>query len=176
MEKQKNFSPSKTGKLMLFSSWIIGILLLTKAIGWWESNRNNPNQIPRVETLGEGGQALVLKRNPQGHYLFNGKANGKEITFIVDTGATNVAVPGGLANILDLPELGDTYAQTAAGLTKTKRTRINVLELGPFILNNVEASIIPAMDNDQEVLLGMSVLKHFAFSQDAKTLTLKKLN
>ena len=150
---------------MLFVAWILAMAMLTQMFGWFEAEQRNPNRTPETTVTSDGRQQLVLDRNRLGHYLFNGRINGVETTFLVDTGATMVAVPESLAAEMNLPKLGKSYVQTANGTTTAYRTVLASLQLGPFVMEDINATILPAMGPDQEVLLGMSALKHLAFSQ-----------
>ena len=63
--------------------------------------------------------------------------------------------------------------QTANGTTTAYATRLDSLQLGEIEVHNVKAQINPSMDSD-EVLLGMSVLKHLDFNQQGDILTLRQ--
>ncbi|MDP2253773.1 MAG: retroviral-like aspartic protease family protein, partial [Thiobacillus sp.] len=65
-------------------------------------------------------------------------------------------------------------AITANGTVMTRATRIDALAFGPFEIAGVHASLNPGMGGDQ-VLLGMSVLKHLEFTQRGDTLILRAL-
>ena len=166
----------RTGKIMLFVAWIIGMVLLTQVFDQIEEKRINPNKDPHIALSGDGSQQLILQRNRYGHYLFNGQINGVNAVFLVDTGATTVAIPASLAKKMSLPVLGQHHAQTANGATLAYLTKLDTLKLGPFLVRNINASILPSMDGNQEVLLGMSALKYLAFSQKKNTLILEALN
>ncbi len=166
-------SPLQTGKWMMAAAWIIGLLLLTQLFGLWEDHQRNPNQTLEVVKSADGQDELVLQRNRFGHYLFTGKINNREVEFLVDTGATVVAIPESMARSLGLPELGTTSVQTANGSTRAIRTVIDQLQLGPFTLREVSATILPGMNGDQEVLLGMSALRHLSFTQQGNQLILR---
>lgn len=132
--------------------------------------RNNPNQQLQIAP----GSELVLKRSRDGHYVFPGAINGQPVTFLLDTGATLVSVPAHLASDLGLKAGAHQRSITANGTVATRATRIDALAFGPFELRGVHASLNPGMADDQ-VLLGMSVLKHLEFSQRGDTLILRAL-
>ena len=53
--------------------------------------------------LQSNGKAQVtLQQNRQGHYVTNGAINGTQVTFLLDTGATQVSIPGHIAETLSL--------------------------------------------------------------------------
>ncbi len=132
--------------------------------------RNNPNRQLQVAP----GTELVLKRSVDGHYFFPGTINGRPVSFLLDTGATLVSVPAHLAGELGLRAGAHQQAITANGTVSTRATRLDVLAFGPFELHGVAASLNPGMAGDQ-ILLGMSVLKHLEFTQRGDTLQLRAL-
>ena len=132
--------------------------------------RNNPNRQLQVAP----GSELVLKRNGDGHYIFPGTINGQPVTFLLDTGATLVSVPAHLASKLGLEAGAYQQSITANGTITTRATRVESLAFGPFNVRGVRASLNPGMGGDQ-VLLGMSVLKHLEFTQRGDTLMLRAL-
>ena len=117
---------------------------------------------------------VVLQRNRQGHYLADGLINGRVTTFLVDTGATDVALPQDLANRLNLPRLGRALSRTANGTVEVQRTRLDSVQLGALRLHDVRATILPGMAGDTPVLLGMSFLKHLELVQKDGYLTLRQ--
>ncbi len=131
----------------------------------------NPNS--QVQSHVDNGQVtVVLEQNRMGHYVARGKVNGQSVTFLLDTGATLVAIPEGLAQKLGLRKGRQGMSQTANGRVITYRTEIDRLQLGDIQLSNVAASITPGMDGDV-ILLGMSALKEFELMQKGDTLTLR---
>jgi aspartyl protease family protein len=132
--------------------------------------RNNPNRDLQVAP----GTELVLKRSSDGHYVFPGKINGRPVRFLLDTGATLVSVPAHLAAELGLRAGAHQQSITANGTVSTRATRLDSLAFGPFDLRDVAASINPGMA-DNQVLMGMSVLKHLEFTQRGDTLVLRAL-
>lgn len=158
---------------MLYAAWLGVLGLLTLAFGVWEEDRFNPNSEPT--SLSEGNtRTVILQRNAFNHYLSSGKINGDEVLFLLDTGATNVAVPGVLAKKLGLRKGAAGYATTAAGRVQVFRSQIDTLEIGNIRLNNVRASINPSMDGE-EILLGMSALGQLRFIQQGDTLELQQV-
>jgi aspartyl protease family protein len=132
--------------------------------------RDNPNRALQIAP----GSELVLQRSQDGHYVFPGTINGRPVTFLLDTGATLVSVPARLAGELGLKAGAQLQSITANGTVVTRATRVEALAFGPFDLRGVPASINPGMAGDQ-VLLGMSVLKHLEFTQRGDTLVLRSL-
>jgi len=132
--------------------------------------RTNPNRQLQIAP----GSELVLKRSRDGHYVFPGTINGQPVTFLLDTGATLVSVPAHLGGELGLKAGAQQQAITANGTVITRSTRVDALAFGPFEIRGVPADLNPGMEGDQ-VLLGMSVLKHLEFTQRGDTLILRAL-
>ena len=91
---------------------------------------------------------------------------------MLDTGASDVAIPAELAQELGLERGAPVQYQTANGVVTAYRTVIDSVSIGPMIIRNVAASINPGM-RDMEILLGMSVLKHVEFTQRGDILILR---
>lgn len=103
-------------------------------------------------------QSVTLAAGPGGHFIAEGAVNGGPVRFIVDTGATVIALPASDAVRLGLDyrkgQVGTT--QTAAGPTPAYRIRFDTVRVGGIELNNVEGIVIEKGLN--VALLGMSFL------------------
>ena len=163
-----------TGKGMLILSFAIGLILLTLVFDDLLQRQINPNRNPESVELLSGIREVTLQRNLQGHYTANGTINGVPVTFLVDTGATDVAIPESVATLANLKKGNIRLAATANGSVNVYSTKLNSLTLGNISLQNVSASITPTMFNDT-ILLGMSALKEIDFSQVGATLTLRQI-
>lgn len=110
------------------------------------------------------GAPLVMSLGQNGHYYVDGSVNEHKLSFVIDTGATMVTLPQGLANAAGLSCQRQIMSQTANGLSRSCTTTIQTLKFGTFTLKNVEAIIAP---NLSQPLLGMNVLKQFRVEQDS---------
>lgn len=133
--------------------------------------RDNPNR-GLAATPGSAAE-LVLRRNRAGHYVAPGTINGQPVTFLLDTGATQVAVPARLGAELGLKAGTPAQVSTANGNVTVRLTTIDELGLGPFVARQVRGHLNPGMDDHDQVLLGMSVLRHLEFTQRGDTLILR---
>ena len=129
---------------------------------------------PRVESrVGAGGvPELVVRQGPGGHYVVPGKVNGADVEFLLDTGATNVALPHALALRLGLERGVPVQIRTASDIVPGYLVTLDRVELGPLSLRRVRAVVTERMIGD-EVLLGMSFLRHFELSQRGRILTVR---
>lgn len=109
-------------------------------------------------------QYTVISQNRAKQYITFGKINDKQVIFLLDTGASEVVIPGHLAKKLNVTKMQAARAQTAAGKITVFRTKINKLQIGNIILENITASINPKM-SAKHVLLGMSALRKIDFMQ-----------
>jgi aspartyl protease family protein len=164
-------SGQRLGKVMLVLAWILGLWLATHFFGKWQQRQDNPNPAP-VSQHGAGYVEIELAPNAQNHFVLNGRINGQAVQLLLDTGATDVAIPGSLAQRLGLTPGAPISLMTANGRSTGYRTALATLELGDIQLRDIRALIAPGMDGDQ-VLLGMSALKHLEFTQRAGTLVLR---
>jgi aspartyl protease family protein len=160
----------RSGVVMLWIAW-----LLVLGGGWWAADRwlehqENPNRQP---TVGAGG-AVVLERNRQGHYVADGEINGRKVTFLLDTGATTVALSARLARELGLKRGAPIRLDTANGVAGGFETRLDSVRLGDITVREVGAVFSDGMMDDT-VLLGMSFLRHLEFTQRDNRLVLRAL-
>lgn len=156
---------ARAGRFMLILAWVAGLGLLTVVFQDELDSRFNPNSTPQVQLAADGRNQVVLERNSQGHYVAGGEINGYPVTFLLDTGATDVAIPEALANRLRLERQGGGISQTANGPVAVWQTRLDEVRLGAIRLNDVRAAILPSMEGGVPVLLGMSFLKQLEFTQ-----------
>ncbi|MCY1507073.1 clan AA aspartic protease [compost metagenome] len=163
----------RAGRVMLVLAWGIGLLLATHYFGLWEERQRNPNRVPE-SVHGEGYVEVRLASSRQGHYVLDGRIDGQGATFLLDTGATQVAVPSRLAERLGLERGLPVTVSTANGRVTGHRTQLQDLRLGDIRLTQVPAIIVPGMDGE-EVLLGMSALKQLEFTQRDGTLVLRQV-
>jgi len=162
----------KTGQGMMTIAVVLGMVLLTFYFTGVEERQRNPNQAPQSLVYSQAIEVL-LKRNRQGHYLVIGSINGREVEFLLDTGATDVVVPERTAKRLGLAYGRRGRAMTANGAITIFQTRIAKLQIGEITLYDIDASINPAMGSGA-ILLGMSALSKIEFSQRGNTLTLRQ--
>ena len=161
---------------MLAVAWIIVLVIFTGGFDYLFSQRKNPNQnvVTNEYYLANGLQKeIVLERNAYGHYVASGAINDHEVVFLLDTGATQIAIPEALADDIGLVKKHPVVVQTANGNTRAYRTRIDSVGIGDIKLYDLSATILTNMPG-KEILLGMNFLKHFELIQKGKTLTIKQ--
>ncbi|MDH5648996.1 MAG: TIGR02281 family clan AA aspartic protease [Gammaproteobacteria bacterium] len=167
-DQQKNI-----GRLMIYAMWLVILGLLTLFFQSVLERQRNPNQSVSMVRSGDGQDQVILKRNRFGHYVASGLINEQPVTFMLDTGASDISIPHRVADKLALKKGRELIYQTANGQAKVYATTLKKVALGPLSLTNVRASINPNVD-DNEILLGMSFLKHVEFMQQGDTLVLRQ--
>ncbi|WP_407186014.1 TIGR02281 family clan AA aspartic protease [Bradyrhizobium centrosematis] len=107
-----------------------------------------------------GGRSLAISRDGRGHFQTEGRIDGQRIGFMVDTGASVVALNETSAARFGLrPSRSDYNAtvSTANGTIKAARARIAMLDVGGLIVRDVDAMVLPD-EALSENLLGLSFL------------------
>ncbi len=165
-------NPATTGKGMMAAACVLTLIVLTLFFADIERDRVNPNRSPETRLSGAVIE-VDLDRNRAGHYMVTGTINNNRVDFLLDTGATDVVIPGDIADRLGLLRGPAGRAMTANGPVTIYATTIARLRIGDIELHDVEASINPAMDN-VPILLGMSALGQIEFLQQGDSLTLRQ--
>ncbi|WP_049721058.1 retropepsin-like aspartic protease family protein [Gilvimarinus polysaccharolyticus] len=115
-----------------------------------------------------------LNQSSGGHYRSSGMINGQSVKFLVDTGATSVAMGVGHAERLGLDyKNGDQgVVTTANGQTHAYAVWLRSVAVGGITLSNVQAVVI-ANFGSQDILLGNSFLSNVDMSTDNGVLVLR---
>ena len=123
---------------------------------------------------GDGSDKIILTANVQGHFFATGTVNGTSVRFMVDTGATSIALgPTDARRIgLDLRQGQRGMSSTANGTVVVTRIPLDTVTIAGVTLHNVEAVVLPT--EMPIALLGMSFLNRMEMQRDGSTMTLKK--
>ena len=132
------------------------------------------------QSVASGGPAsdkprAILTADGNGHFVTTGRMNGATTAFLVDTGATTVAIGSAEAKGLGIPYLKGRRAlsSTANGLVPIYQIMLDTVTVGGVTLNQVDAAVIEGQAVDV-TLLGMSFLKRVEMRREGSTLTLTK--
>ncbi len=166
-------TPHRIGRGMLIVAWAAGLGMLSLLFSNIIDKQRNPNtQIETVQSV-EGSREIRLQRNRYGHYHASGTINGQPVEFMLDTGASDVSIPDGVARRVGLKRGVEKYYETANGTITAYATSLDSVGLGGLKLRRVRASINPHMEGET-ILLGMSVLKQLEFTQRGDTLIIRQ--
>ncbi len=123
---------------------------------------------------GGGAQTTTLTADGKGHFLTTGTVNGATVRFLVDTGATSVAMGASDARRANVSTSNarPIVVQTANGVTQAWLVTLDNVRVGDVTLHNVEGTV---HHSDMPiVLLGMSFLNRMEMKRDGQTMTLRK--
>ena len=113
-----------------------------------------------VAAVPASGRSISIPRDARGHFQTDARIDGQRIDFMVDTGASVVALNERSAARFGLrPSRGDYNAivTTANGTIKAARARIAMIDVGGLIVRDVDAMVLPD-EALSENLLGLSFL------------------
>ena len=120
----------------------------------------------------DGAPEFVVRRDRGRGYVAPGTVNGVDVEFLIDTGASGVAIPPAVARRLKLRRGPKVDITTASDVIPGYLVILDEVSLGPLSLKRVHGSVSEQSIHD-EVLLGMSFLRHFDLSQRGRSLTLR---
>lgn len=123
---------------------------------------------------GSGGFAtpekrrLTISKGAAGHYWVTGSVNGNSVPFMVDTGASTIAMNAAQAQRLglDFKNTGTpVMVNTASGTEQAWRVYLNSVKLGAIEVLGVDAMVLDSAF-PQDVLLGMSFLSRVSWREE----------
>jgi len=116
---------------------------------------------------------IVIPAGPGGHFITSGWINNRPVRFMVDTGATTVALGRAEAERigLDLSGAQRGYSQTAGGTVTVLALTLRSIRVGDVEISNVPAIVVP---NDlPQVLLGNTFLQRFQMRRENDVMRLE---
>ncbi len=120
------------------------------------------------------GRRVVLKADNRGHFIERGQINGKTMVYMVDTGASSVAIGRSDAERMGLPFLKGqpVMMRTANGDAQGWSLRLDSVRVGDVEVFGVDAVVAPlAMPY---VLLGNSFLAHVQMTRQGSEMVLER--
>lgn len=128
----------------------------------WASTSTTTVEVD-ADSAGSENAVLVIGQGPGGHYFIDGAVNDSYLNFVIDTGATIVALPLSTAANAGVKCKKMTMMSTGNGASQGCTVTIEKLKFGNFTLRYVDAVVMP---NLGQPLLGMNVLRQFRVEQD----------
>ena len=157
---------------LAMAAWALFLLLLTWFASGYLERLNNPN-VQVVSRVDPGGNLeVILQQNRAGHYVPTGAIDDVPVVFLVDTGATDVAVSREVAERIGLEKGFRVTVNTANGTAYGWNTVLDKVTLGNIEMTAVPATIMPGLG--QEALLGMSFLKRLTLIQRGEELLIRQ--
>ncbi|AUH32163.1 retropepsin-like aspartic protease family protein [Paracoccus tegillarcae] len=151
------FSGRGSQALRMAALWALIFGVVIFLAGLWQ-DWNAPRQM-----VSEDGTRIEVPMDSSGHFLLTAEANGEPVRFIVDTGASSIALSPEDARRIGLDPDDLAYigkAETANGTVETAPVTIQQFAIGDIVDTNVPAVVIGAEISGS--LLGMSYLRRFA--------------
>jgi len=118
---------------------------------------------------------LSVAKGLGGHYWVAGSIDGQPVQFLVDTGATSVAINENQARRLGIDHRVDgkpMVVSTASGTAKAWRVHLNRVKVGAIEVLGVEAVVVQG-DAPTDALLGMSFLNRVSWREEQGMLMLE---
>lgn len=146
-------------------AWVFIFVGVIALVGLWEDIRSSVAPAPQMSVT---GNSVEVPRAYDGHYYLPVLVNGELITFLVDTGASQIVLNARDAKRVGIDPDQLNYfgrALTANGEVRTAPVRLETLTIGPITDQNVSAWV-----NEGELdksLLGMEYLHRFSSIQFA---------
>lgn len=120
-------------------------------------------------------ESISLWADPRGFFYADGTINGYPVRFLVDTGATTIAISSDLARRIGI-ELSDGkpwIANTAGGMARMVRIKLDSVSVGDIAVRDVDAGVILG-SHPTTPLLGMSFLGEVDMVRRGNQMELKK--
>lgn len=148
--------------LQMFAGWVIIFLAAFVAFTLKDDIVGFANQVldeRRAESSGvQVGEELQIKQSLDGHYWVDGKLNGEDVRFLIDSGATTTSISGRTARLAGIEPRGGIPAvvQTANGIVAVQRGRAEELKVGHIVRKDLAVHISDGFGDTN--VLGMNFL------------------
>jgi aspartyl protease family protein len=127
-------------------------------------------------TMPTGSRSLVIRAGHGGHFAVDARVDGRQIAFLVDTGASQIALCASDAARVGFRPGPRDYSikiATANGEGRAAPVRLGVVEIGNILVRDIPALVTP--DEALGVnLLGMSFLSRVRWSHDHGNLIIEQ--
>ncbi len=143
------------------------VLAVAGLVSNWLANNPRMSSEPSVAAAAttqapavSGNRSVTIPRDRRGHFQVEARVDGRRLDFMVDTGASVIALTSADAKRLGIfPSFNDYKVQvrTANGTVKAAAVTLNSVDVGGLVVRDVKALVVP--DNAlSENLLGLSYL------------------
>jgi len=126
---------------------------------------------PVVRATENGKVEIVVPVARDGHYYLDGEINGQSVRFLVDTGASYIAVGSDVARRANLPAGVAGFFNTANGSIEGRIVRDQQVRADIFEVSGVTVAVMPG--RIEYGLLGQNFLKYFDVTQSDGKLVLR---
>ncbi|MBB1076477.1 clan AA aspartic protease [Rhodoferax sp. 4810] len=156
--------PRQTGLIPMLLFWFVVMGLLYALM----THYLKPKQ---SQVLANGD--LIIPRAQDGHFYAPGTVNGREVMFLVDTGASLVSVSEPLAQAARMTGGVPTTFHTANGERAGRVVDGVAVAVGPLRVTNVKVGVGLSLGDDAQALLGQSFLSKFDITLSQSQMVLR---
>jgi aspartyl protease family protein len=132
--------------------------------------------MPAPVSSSPSARNVVLTKGRQGHFEVEARVDGRRLEFLVDTGASHIALRESEAARLGIYPRPNDYTvrvSTANGVTKAAMVRLGSVEIGDIVVRDVPA-IVHSDEGLAVNLLGMSFLSRVRWTHERGQLVLEQ--
>jgi aspartyl protease family protein len=145
--------------------------------GWLDrgTSARSKQPEPRVATAApvqsSSGRTVSIGRDHRGHFQANGRVDGRSVSFMVDTGASVIALTEREAARLGIRPVRNDYTaqvRTANGSVRAAPVTLSSVDIGGLVVRDVQALVVPGKALGEN-LLGLSYLtrlKRFEYANN----------
>ncbi len=166
-EERSPASQLRSNTLVLMAFWLVMGALLWWGFSWWEERGR-----AALQPYESGAGELVIPRSRDGHFYVPGEINHVRVNFMVDTGASSVAISAATARQAGLPEGTPITLRTANGEREGFMVQNVPVKAGHLTRNDVRVTTGLRMDEPDDALLGQSFLRHYDVRIDGNRMVL----
>ena len=136
--------------------WLVLGALVFVGVQWF-AHRQQQSSV-RID-----GSVIDIERARDGHYYWPGTLNGRDVRFLIDTGASGTAIPAALARELGLTSEGEVRSSTAGGIVTGRIVRADITLRGGVRADRQRTVALDGLD--EHPLLGMDLLGKMRWQQ-----------
>jgi aspartyl protease family protein len=158
---------------------VIGIATarwIDRSVGRTPHDAKNMTAMRETPLPPVASHSVVLNRGRGGHFWTDAKIDGRRVEFVVDTGASAIALRESDAARLGFRPTPRDYSvkvSTANGMSRAAPMQLRTVAIGDIVVRDVLALVHP--DNELGVnLLGMSFLSKIRWTHDRGKLVLDR--
>ncbi|MBU0499951.1 MAG: TIGR02281 family clan AA aspartic protease [Gammaproteobacteria bacterium] len=162
-------TPSPEGVLLISSNGLKAVV----AVGGEQFTLTPQMRIGSGYKAARSREIRIVRDN-SGHFRTQGTINGQPVAFLVDTGATGVAMSEPQARRLGIPfelEGKPMLTQTASGVAEAYSITLDSVSVGEIRQRNVRGVVVRGSSPTQ-VLLGMSFLNNLEMRNQGNLMVL----
>ena len=127
-----------------------------------------PRPQPQAEAATYGSRSVIVPRDNRGNFQVEGRVDGQPMAFVVDTGATVVALTASDAAMLGIHPAEREFTamtRTANGTVRAAPVQLGMVEIGDLMIRDIDAIVLPdgALSDNLLGLSFLSRLRHFEY-------------